>query len=193
MAGLDIRNFKTGTFQASPLAPVDSSGGWTGTFPGRADYPIRVDAAWSRGRPVYFKISEAATDAAKPGSSNSASEFVNTAIWISAIFMLFLVAPLFAWRNLRLGRGDRQGAIRLAGFAFVADVARWLLGAHHVPTIWEVIILGAAIANALFSAPSYGSRIWRSNQPSPALAAHPDHLDARCQDDGATRWSDAIF
>lgn len=34
---------------------------------------------------------------------------------------------LLAFRNLRLGRGDRRGALRLAVFAAVARFTAWLL------------------------------------------------------------------
>jgi hypothetical protein len=37
-----------------------------------------------------------------------------------------------ARRNLRLGRGDRKGAFRLAAFVVAASFPHWLLRAHHV-------------------------------------------------------------
>ena len=44
---------------------------------------------------------------------------------------------MLARRNLRLGRGDRSGAFRLAAFVFAAWTVAWLFGAHHVPNFAE--------------------------------------------------------
>ena len=44
---------------------------------------------------------------------------------------------MLARRNLRLGRGDRRGAFRLAAFVFAAWAVAWLFGAHHVPNFAE--------------------------------------------------------
>ncbi len=45
-----------------------------------------------------------------------------------------LGSALLALRNLRLGRGDRKGAFRLAVFVFAVCFLRWLFTAHHVAT-----------------------------------------------------------
>ena len=44
---------------------------------------------------------------------------------------------MLARRNLRLGRGDRRGAFRLAAFVFAAWAVAWFFGAHHVPNFDE--------------------------------------------------------
>src|ERR1700676_501155 len=41
-------------------------------------------------------------------------------------------------RNLRLGRGDRRGAFRLAAFVFGAWAVAWFFGAHHVSNFAEI-------------------------------------------------------
>jgi hypothetical protein len=53
-----------------------------------------------------------------------------------------------AWRNLRLGRGDRRGAARLAGVIFLLMMGNWIFGASHVPDPWEVGLLAMAISLA---------------------------------------------
>jgi serine/threonine-protein kinase len=47
---------------------------------------------------------------------------------------------LLARRNLRLGRGDRRGALRTASFIFVLSAAAWLLQAHHVWSFSEIYL-----------------------------------------------------
>jgi serine/threonine-protein kinase len=47
--------------------------------------------------------------------------------------VVLLAAAPFAWRNWRLGRGDRRGALRLALFLFGIHFVLWLLITEHVP------------------------------------------------------------
>ena len=47
---------------------------------------------------------------------------------------------MLARRNLRLGRGDRRGASRLAAFVFAAWAVAWFFGAHHVPNFSELVL-----------------------------------------------------
>ena len=45
---------------------------------------------------------------------------------LSFFFGALLFASLLAWKNLRLGRGDRRGALRLALFIFALQMLGWL-------------------------------------------------------------------
>jgi hypothetical protein len=54
---------------------------------------------------------------------------------------MLVVGALLARRNLRLKRGDRQGAFRLAAFVFGALAVAWFFGAHHVPSLAEFVLL----------------------------------------------------
>jgi len=49
------------------------------------------------------------------------------------LIILTLAALPWAWRNYRSGRGDREGALRLAAFVFVLRLITWLLQSTHVP------------------------------------------------------------
>jgi hypothetical protein len=58
-----------------------------------------------------------------------------------------------ARRNVRAGRGDRDGALRLAAFVFTVQTIEFLLGTHHVPHLgieWTQFFRGASVA--LFTA-----------------------------------------
>jgi serine/threonine-protein kinase len=61
-----------------------------------------------------------------------------------------------AWRNLRLGRGDRQGALRLAGFAVAVSLTEFLLRAHFVATVWSFSLFIEAVGQALW----IGALLW---------------------------------
>jgi hypothetical protein len=59
-------------------------------------------------------------------------------MFIVLLLSVLVVGVILARRNLRLGRGDRRGASRLAAFVFVAYVVAWFFGAHHVLNIDEL-------------------------------------------------------
>ncbi len=63
-----------------------------------------------------------------------------------------IAAPLVAWRNVRLGRGDRKAAWRISGALFSTGVASWALVAAHVPTAEEVRPLMMGLSWAAFMA-----------------------------------------
>jgi serine/threonine-protein kinase len=76
--------------------------------------------------------------------------------WMAVTIGGGLGAVLMAWRNLRLGRGDRQGAIRLARFAFAGSLLVFLLRAHFVPTSWSFSLFVEAVGQALW----IGGMLW---------------------------------
>ncbi len=136
--------FAAAGFQPSAFEPVepkwtpsvfaDTRAAWEGVYPDAPDVPIRIEAAAFAGRPVIFQIIEPWTrPAVSTGSTENfwqrASQLVST-FW----FVIVLVAAsLVAWRNVRLGRGDRKTALRLSLYLGGARLL-WLLGAHHIPT-----------------------------------------------------------
>jgi serine/threonine-protein kinase len=72
-----------------------------------------------------------------------------------AIFsVVFIGAGILAWRNFRLGRGDRKGAFRIALFIFCARILAWVFIANHVAGGLEVpnFLIGCAqaVAKAAF-------------------------------------------
>jgi serine/threonine-protein kinase len=93
-----------------------------------------VEAAGYKGKPIYFDVIEPwtrPTRMAPPPTTRSdrVSRLTNFAL----VLLLLLGGTLLAVRNIRLGRGDRSGAIRLALFALVALTVAWALTASHVP------------------------------------------------------------
>jgi serine/threonine-protein kinase len=104
--------------------------------------PLRLEAGAYRGQPVFFQMvwewtrperMEAAT--VRPGQT--AANRVGHAI----IIVVTATALLLARHNLRLGRGDRTGARRLAALALMGELGGWIIGAHHVAEIGGELIL----------------------------------------------------
>ena len=153
-AGLDLKSFQPVTPDWNPLAAIDSRAAWTGAFPTNPNVPIRVEAAWWHSKPVYFQIIGPWTKPSRMPSAGGRRS--NDYSFIILTVAGGLGAALMAWRNLRLGRGDRQGALRLAAVAFFATLGEFVFRAHFVATSWSFDLLFEAIAQALW----IGAFLW---------------------------------
>ena len=137
-AGLDPSKWPPAQPSWTPPVYSDARAAWTGSLTERPDVAMRIEAAAYRGKPVYFQLIAPWTlpdrmQRYQPTAGERA--FLVTAI---VLFLSMLVAgAMLARRNLRLGRGDRRGASRLAAFVFVAEAVVWLFGAHHVASFYE--------------------------------------------------------
>ncbi len=151
-AGLDIKTFRSAPPEWVPTAAVDARAAWTGSFPGRPENPIRVEAAWWRGRPVYFDIVGPWSKPYRMQADDGGwTKHVDRYVWTVLTVIFLLTGALLAWRNHRLGRGDRQGALRLGAFGFVLSLSAWVLDAHFVATAWLGSVVFAALGDALKS------------------------------------------
>jgi serine/threonine protein kinase len=149
-AGLDMAQFKPATPEWNPLATSDWRGAWVGTWPGTAS-PLRVEAASYRGKPVYFSL---IGDWTKPdrevGSSDTPAQ--KTTGIVITIFggIVLLAATLFAYRNVRKGKVDAVGTVRLAALVFVIHMGLWLCRCHFVPSIGSFGLFILFLAGGLF-------------------------------------------
>jgi len=151
-AGLDLKAFQPTASQWAPLATTDTRSAWMGVFPGHPEIPLRVEAAWWHAKPVYFQMigpwtnpDRMPVDTAKRNTDYG---------WLILKIGGIVFASLMAWRNLRMGRGDRQGALRLAAFAFVVGVAQFALRVHSASLGFDLI--GAGMEDALWA----GAQLW---------------------------------
>lgn len=122
-AGLDMARWTEVDSQTYPSAYVDAMAAWHGTLPNRPGVTIQIEAAALEGNPVNFEITVPRGQNAEP----SPGELI--AIMARLFFLLALVVGglFFARRNLRLGRGDRRHAKRLALCMAAAVALRSLL------------------------------------------------------------------
>ena len=146
-AGLQAEEFKQVESGWIPAPGWDARGSWSGTYPSsEADgsrTPVRVEAAAWRGQPVYFEVVPAwRQDAGEPWPVIRNRVIASQ----SAIYLVLLAAsaPL-AWRNVRLGRGDRRGAFRIAVFLFASMFLNFVCKADHVTDLAEFTLLLRAV------------------------------------------------
>ncbi|HKR00095.1 MAG TPA: serine/threonine-protein kinase, partial [Pyrinomonadaceae bacterium] len=151
-AGLDPAQFKETVSQWTPPHAYDARVAWEGTYPNSPELPIRIEAAGYRGKPIYFEIvSPWKAPAQDVTREEDWGESVGFALVIAVFFGVLFVGAFLAWRNLRLGRGDRRGAFRLALFLFITRMIFWASNTHHIPTINEAKnLLAAGLQSAVF-------------------------------------------
>jgi Protein kinase domain len=144
-AGLDLARFTPTAPEQIPPMAFDARQAWTGTFAEGRPERARVEAASWRGRPVYFKIS--GDWSAAPAATGG-----NPVIPVVLLATLLIGSAIVAWRNLRLGRGDRRGAAQIAAAALVILICEWIPVAEHVARFWEVHLIVSQLSFAVFSA-----------------------------------------
>ena len=141
-AGLDPSKWLPVDPLWTPPVYSDARAAWTGSLAERPNIPMRIEAAGYRGKPVYFELIGPWTrpQRMQPYQPLSAGEWAALVIVTVSLLSVLAVSARFARRNLRLGRGDRRGAFRLAAFVFGAWAVAWLFGAHHVPHFDELAL-----------------------------------------------------
>ena len=126
---------------------------WDGAYPNQPELKIHIEAAAYAGKPVYFEIIDAWDRPPALQANLGSTRERALVILLLTIFITALVASaLLAWRNLRLGRGDRKGAFRLAAFMFAVLFLQSLFTAHHVPTEAEAFNFLSGLRGILFAA-----------------------------------------
>ncbi len=151
-AGLDPTQWSPTEPKWTPLTYCDARAAWVGSLAGRPETPMRVEAAAYRGRPVYFELIGPWQRATRMQPFQWTSRYwIVVVIEICLLMALMLGGALLAWRNVRLGRGDRRGAFRLAALVFGILSLSWLLGNHHVATASEVLLFIRFLSATLFA------------------------------------------
>jgi hypothetical protein len=152
-AGLDPSKYKPVEPRWQPSVYADTRAAWEGPHPDRPEVPMRVEAAAYRGRPVsFFMIGPWDYPGLQTPFSFTTAEIVSAWTFYAMFLGVFLAAVFLARRNLRLERGDRTGALRLALAAFAACLVSWAIGSSHTATEDELLMFVNAVGAALFNA-----------------------------------------
>jgi serine/threonine-protein kinase len=153
-AGFEQADFRPVESGRPPPHGADALAAWEGTAAGPGGHAVRVEAAALGGRPVHFEVVYPWATPFRQGQAGQLWQNPSTTAVIIAGFLLVLVgSALLAFRNLRLGRGDRRGAFRLALFYFTLLMAAWAFDAHHVAApLGEFNALVEALQSAGFVA-----------------------------------------
>ncbi|HMH42398.1 MAG TPA: protein kinase [Pyrinomonadaceae bacterium] len=135
-AGLDMSSFHETEPRWTPPRYSDARAAWDGVRPGSMQLPIHIEAAAFHGKPIFFDVifpwdRPYRQEEYQP----SLKEKFKNWLLISLLAATVIGAALLGLRNIRLGRSDRNGAMRLAMYTFVISMIRGMLVAHHVPSL----------------------------------------------------------
>jgi hypothetical protein len=142
-AGLRSSEFRAAEPRWVPPVYADVRHAWDGPTPGVPEYPLHIEAASYRGKPVSFNLywSWNRPLRAQPFENSRANRIAQT-ILLVLIIGVIVCGVLLARRNLALGRGDRRGAFRLAAFLFGLVLVGSLAHANHFAVLqheWDLL------------------------------------------------------
>jgi serine/threonine protein kinase len=106
----------------NPLFYADALAAWQGSLPNQPGTPAWIQAASFQGKPVSFEI-------IGPWIRAAQVQPIQGYAWLLYFAVVTGWGIFFARRNLRLGRGDRRNATRLALFILGLSVLNWILTA----------------------------------------------------------------
>lgn len=162
-SGYDVTRFTEVEPAWMPPVFADARAAFTGTLPELPDVPVRVELAAAHGRVAALRVFAPwnplpDNGVSAPESAGSrATEIIASTVNVLIVPGLMLAGALVARSNLRRGRGDREGAMRLGAATALIEMAAWLFRAHHVSDAGiEINLFFGAMGHALFDA----SIIW---------------------------------
>ncbi|MCI0408818.1 MAG: hypothetical protein L0191_09680, partial [Acidobacteria bacterium] len=129
----------------TPPMYTDARAAWEGEFPEAPDRKMRIEAAGFQGSPVFFRILGpwSRPERMKPQQLTSRQKFAQN-FFVAVILSALVGALVIARRNLKLGKGDKSGAFKIAGAFVVVHLIVWVVWAHHVGTLldeWGIFYL----------------------------------------------------
>jgi hypothetical protein len=151
-AGLDHARFHATDTSFVSTVSADLRRAWVMSSP---EDPVmdalRVEAGTFAGTVAYFEVVAPWTLPERAAHPTSAPD--GMLIVVLSIFGAVLIAAAgLAYRNVRLGRGDRRGTARFAASVGVATGIAGFCAAHVVVGIPTISILGGGAAFALYTA-----------------------------------------
>lgn len=151
-AGLDLTAWVPTDPRWTPSAFADRRLAWQ-PRDGSTTSAEGVEAGSFQGQPVSFNlIFPWTTPIRDVATRRTPAERTANLVMVLIFTAVMVGSALVARRNLRLDRGDRRGAARLAIFIASLSIVGWLLDEHHVASIWELYQFLMAAGWTLFAA-----------------------------------------
>ncbi len=133
-ARLDMADFTQTDPTWNPAVYCAERAAWKGNYPDGSEVSLRVEAGAYRGKPTFFKIIGPWTRPSRMEKTpERLGEQARAYALVSLVLLVLVGSVVFAWRNLKLRRGDRTGAFRFCFAVFIAGSLGWVLAARHVP------------------------------------------------------------
>ena len=151
------RTLRAGGAAFDPPTFADARAAWTGKYPDRPDVPLRIEAAAALGKPVYFEMIAPWTRVQNedPAPANTSGERVGVLLRTAVAPVALTLSMFLALRNLRVGRGDRRGAMRVSLFVLFAGAVSVALATGDLQVLSRgpaVLLLTPAVVWVLYIA-----------------------------------------
>jgi hypothetical protein len=151
-AGLSSADFQQTTPEWNGLASADRHAAWNGKWPG-SNRPLHIEAAALHGLPVFFQLSGPWTTPWRmPPPAPTPSQRAGTIVGNSITIFLLCAGIWLAHRNYSRGKGDRQGAWKVAAIVFLLTLALFCTKAHLKFSNDTLLLVLLAVATALLMA-----------------------------------------
>jgi serine/threonine-protein kinase len=155
LAGLDPARLQPAEPLWNWLAASDTRLAWTGVWP-ESNRPLRVEAAVLGARPVAFMLAGPWRKPWRMPEPSGGSSTAYAVLLLSTSVFILIGAGMLARQNVREGRGDRRGAVRLAGCMTSVLLALWLCRVHLVASLGALATFLLAVCTSVF----YGVLLW---------------------------------
>ena len=153
-AGLDVGRFHPDALKWTPPVEADARAAWAGGFAEAPEIPLHIEAAAFQGKPVFFFIAGPWSTASTPVEASGDDKPPGEVVYIILQLIVIIGSIPLARYNVKLGRGDTRGAMRLGLFCAAIGIASWAIGGTHVPSVKEADLFFMAFMRALIGAVS---------------------------------------
>jgi serine/threonine-protein kinase len=144
-AGIDSSRLKPIEPAWTPPVKYDAVTAWEGVHPDRPSEPVDVTAASWGGRLVLFdtgRLGFPAPPTVQRTSAGPVAEFTLLALTLAAL----IGSGILARRNIRQGRWDRSGALKVGTYVFALGLSWEILRANHVALMLQEYLLFSKLA-----------------------------------------------
>jgi hypothetical protein len=140
----------------TPPVFADAFTAWTTADSALPGTSLTVEAAAFHGRPVHFLVSGPWRKRVHGTASEDPARVRNSRrVELAIVISMLAGAVVMALRNVRLNRGDRKTAFRLAAYIFLVRMAYWVVASHHIADLSkELGMFVNALGPAMFIAGS---------------------------------------
>jgi serine/threonine-protein kinase len=136
-----------------PPMQCDQRAAWTGKYSGPQGLEVRIEAGSIRGTPHFFRVIPPWSPMlAKGAAATAQGSGAERTYGLILLAVMTLGSLALVRRNLKSGRGDRKGALRLSFFVLILFLVFWLFRADHVLGSAEISMLQWALGSALLLA-----------------------------------------
>ncbi len=191
LAGLDQARFTPAAPEWLPRGEADTRMAWTGTSADRPETPLRLEAASWRGRISFFQTVWPWTRATRMQETPvSQAMRMTSALNVSFFFVLLMSALVVSRKNVKAGRGNHRGALRLVAIAAVGQLITWMLNDPHggdpqieldrfFQTVGEALFAGGLLYVMYLALEPAVRRYWPDSLLGWTRLVHGQVVDAR--------------